>query len=232
MAYHYIHFSLNDNHDYNFCQLSQFNIFKVKNDQNDLPIVPCKTKRQYLLTLQESRYCLLTLQIIIVDNCCKSSLLRWVEPLPAKLFIRNFHSIEVVSRWRDTQLQLSENYSGLTKWVVTILKYFWFMTHFIFNMFKEVVLNKREYKRDRRFAGLSYESSRYWNISCEWQVERIYRISNRLPKQYKHICKLKSPVFISHNPHYRTGWYFSLEYPFHQTVIMRISLYAFHLKWQ
>ena len=39
-----------------------------------------------------------------------------VNPLTAKLFNWNFHSHEVVSRWRDPQLQVSENYSDLTKW--------------------------------------------------------------------------------------------------------------------
>ena len=39
-----------------------------------------------------------------------------VNPLTAKLFNWNFHSLEVVSRWRDPQLQVSENYSDLTKW--------------------------------------------------------------------------------------------------------------------
>ena len=36
--------------------------------------------------------------------------------LAAKLFNLNFHSLEVVSRWRDPQLQVGENYSDLTKW--------------------------------------------------------------------------------------------------------------------
>ena len=38
-----------------------------------------------------------------------------IKPLTAKLFNLNFHPLEVVSRWRDPQLQLSENYSDLTK---------------------------------------------------------------------------------------------------------------------
>ena len=37
------------------------------------------------------------------------------NPLTAKLFNLNFHPLEVVSRWRDPQLQVSENYSDLTK---------------------------------------------------------------------------------------------------------------------
>ena len=37
------------------------------------------------------------------------------NPLTAKLFNLNFHPLEVVSRWRDPQLQVSENYSYLTK---------------------------------------------------------------------------------------------------------------------
>ena len=38
------------------------------------------------------------------------------NPLTAKLFNLNFHPLEVVYRWRDTQLQVSENYSDLIKW--------------------------------------------------------------------------------------------------------------------
>ena len=56
--------------------------------------------------------------------------------LTAKLFNWNFHSFEVVSRWRDPQLQASENYADLTKWRSTIFKSYWLMSRFIFNMFK------------------------------------------------------------------------------------------------
>ena len=38
------------------------------------------------------------------------------NPLTAKVFSLNFYPLEVVSRWRDPQLQVSENYSDLTKW--------------------------------------------------------------------------------------------------------------------
>ena len=36
---------------------------------------------------------------------------RWpnINPLTAKLFNLNFHPLEVVSRWHDPQLQVSEN---------------------------------------------------------------------------------------------------------------------------
>ena len=56
--------------------------------------------------------------------------------LAAKLFNFNFHPLEVVSRWRDPQLQVSENYSDLTKWRSTNFKSCWLMSHFIFNLFK------------------------------------------------------------------------------------------------
>ena len=59
-----------------------------------------------------------------------------INPLTAKLFSLNFHPLEVVLRWRDPQLQVSENCSDLTKWRSTVFKYCWFMSHFIFNMFK------------------------------------------------------------------------------------------------
>ena len=58
------------------------------------------------------------------------------NPLTAKLFNWNFYSLEVVSRWRDPQLQVNENYSDLTKWRLTIFNPCWFMSHPIFNMFK------------------------------------------------------------------------------------------------
>ena len=37
------------------------------------------------------------------------------NPLTAKLFNLNFHSLEVVSRWRDPQLQVSENLCHMFK---------------------------------------------------------------------------------------------------------------------
>ena len=46
-----------------------------------------------------------------------------VNPLTAKIFNLNFHSLEVVSRCRDPQLQVSKNYSDLTKWRSTLFKY-------------------------------------------------------------------------------------------------------------
>ena len=63
------------------------------------------------------------------------------NPLTAKLFNLNFHPLEVVSRWRDPQLQVSENYSDLTEWRSNVCKYCWFMSHFIFNMFKRWYLH-------------------------------------------------------------------------------------------
>ena len=39
--------------------------------------------------------------------------------LITKLFNCNFHPLEVVSRWRDPQLQVSKNYSNLTKLMLT-----------------------------------------------------------------------------------------------------------------
>ena len=47
---------------------------------------------------------------------------RRVNPLTAKLFNLNFHPLEVLSRLRDPQLQVSENYSELTKWRLTLFK--------------------------------------------------------------------------------------------------------------
>ena len=46
----------------------------------------------------------------------KDGVFNLLNPLTAKLVNLNFHSLEVVSHWRDPQLKASENYSDLTKW--------------------------------------------------------------------------------------------------------------------
>ena len=56
--------------------------------------------------------------------------------LTTKLFNLNFHPLEVVSGWRDPQLQVSGNYSDLTKWTTTLFKFCRLMSHFIFTIFK------------------------------------------------------------------------------------------------
>ena len=56
--------------------------------------------------------------------------------LTAKLFNFNFHPFEVVSRWRDPQLQVSENYPDLTECRPTYIKSFWLLSLFIFTRFK------------------------------------------------------------------------------------------------
>ena len=80
-----------------------------------------------------------------------------IIPLTAKLFNSNSLPHEVVSRWRDPQLQVSENYSHLTEWRSTNFKY-WLMWYFIFNMFKSWYVIcytnvKNEYGRHRRLKG-------------------------------------------------------------------------------
>ena len=45
------------------------------------------------------------------------------NPLTARLFNLDFHLLEIVSRRRDPQLQVSENHSDLTKWRSTVFKY-------------------------------------------------------------------------------------------------------------
>ena len=74
--------------------------------------------------------------IFHVGSVRNSLRLKRFNPLTAKLFNLNFHPLEVVSRWRDPQLQVSENYSNMTKSRSTVFKYCWLMSHFILNMFK------------------------------------------------------------------------------------------------
>ena len=71
-------------------------------------------------------------------GCVYVTLMCVFNHLTAKLFNLNFHPLEVVSRWRDPQLQVSENYSDLTKWGSTLFKSCWLMSHFIFIIFNVV----------------------------------------------------------------------------------------------
>ena len=59
-----------------------------------------------------------------------------INALTAKLSNWNFHLLEVVSRWRDPQPQVSENYSDLTEWRSAILTSCRLTSRFICNMFK------------------------------------------------------------------------------------------------
>ena len=62
-----------------------------------------------------------------------------------------------MSRWRDPQLQVSENYSDLTKWRSMTLES-WLASPFIFEMFKSwYLLKKIEYNRDQRLKGKNCE---------------------------------------------------------------------------
>ena len=54
--------------------------------------------------------------------------LKGSNPLPTKLFNLNFHPLGVVSRERDPQFQVSENYSDLTKLRSTIFKSYRFIS--------------------------------------------------------------------------------------------------------
>ena len=55
------------------------------------------------------------------------------NPYPAKFFYLNFHQLEVVSRYRDPQLQEGENYSYLFNLRPNIWKSFFLNTNFIPN---------------------------------------------------------------------------------------------------
>ena len=55
------------------------------------------------------------------------------NPYPAKLISSNFHPLEVVSRYRDPQLQVGENYSYLFNLRPTICKSWYLNTHFFLN---------------------------------------------------------------------------------------------------
>ena len=101
-------------------------------------------ERRWLCAWATSRYVVLSFSRRLVLGGFLEALLRrngscgcWVlvpffNALAVKLFNWNFHRLKVVSRWRDPQLQVSENYSDLLKWSSTILKSCWLISDFIF----------------------------------------------------------------------------------------------------
>ena len=56
-----------------------------------------------------------------------------LNPFPAKLSYLNFHPLKVVSRYREPQLQVGENYSYLFNLRSNICKYWCLDTDFISN---------------------------------------------------------------------------------------------------
>ena len=86
----------------------------------------------------------------------------FLNPLTAKLFNQTFHPLEVVSRWRDPQLQVSKNYSDLTKWRLTILKSCWLISHFISNMFKRWYVKCK--KKPRTYSWPAIEGLNYFTL--------------------------------------------------------------------
>ena len=60
-------------------------------------------------------------------------LYNYVNPYPAKLMYLIFHQLEFVSRYRDPQLQVAENYSYLFDLCTNICKFSCSHTHFILN---------------------------------------------------------------------------------------------------
>ena len=81
------------------------------------------------------------------------------NPLTDKLFNWNFYPLQVVSRWRDPQLQVSENYSRFDKMevndfeilLVDVTFYLWYVLKLAFNV--QDTQNKKGYNRDRRLKG-------------------------------------------------------------------------------
>ena len=96
-----------------------------------------------------------------------------IYTLTAKLFNLNFHPLEVVSRWRDPQLQVSENYSALTRWRSTLFKSCWLMSHFK-NIFKMWYLIKNENPNIFGTGGKKVKFSR-WICTMFQTCVDIYR---------------------------------------------------------
>ena len=78
------------------------------------------------------------------------SLIRIINPSAAKLFSLNFHPLEIVSRWRDPQLQVSENYSDLKKIEVNCFQILLIDVTFYLYHFEKVVRNVLKKKMKTR----------------------------------------------------------------------------------
>ena len=89
------------------------------------------------MIIEQDRACLISFDIHLIWLHVQVPIR--INPSAAKLFDWNFHPLEVVSRWRDPQLQVGENYFIWQKilfFKLTIFKSCWLMSRFILNMFE------------------------------------------------------------------------------------------------
>ena len=115
----------------NVPQLTPYVLTPTLKPLNSIPIFilpwnPLRCVRVYGFQLRSIKVIFICLRVVVSYRDHN------LNALPAKLFNLNFHPPEVVSRWRDPQLQVSENYSDLAKWRSTVFKYFRLMSHFSF----------------------------------------------------------------------------------------------------
>ena len=82
-----------------------------------------------------------------------------VDIYPAKVIYLNFQLLEVVSRYRDPQLQVAENYSYLFNFITNICKSSCLDTHFIPNnsncrLIKQIKNNSSLDQHDNKYDHL------------------------------------------------------------------------------
>ena len=98
-----------------------YDVFKLKKASFGLNVL-----YKNIPALKGLRACMCHIQMKEIIN---------VSTLVLLLIVFVLFVLELVSCWRDPQLQVSENYSDLTKWRSTLFRSCWLMSHFIFNMF-------------------------------------------------------------------------------------------------
>ena len=121
--------------------------------------------------------------------------------LTAKLFNLNFHPLEVVSRWRDPQLQVSENYSDLTKWRSTLVKCCRLMFFELWNNTPAVLhCGVSGWRGGKRLPDLvdqlTLECCHSFRF-CGSCRKRIPIRDSSMPKRILSQCGVSSDVFIS-----------------------------------
>ena len=96
----------NYHHDFH-CSILSSNMVPVCQSPLTIPRMLSWTSLACKGAEMTNTFTIYILGFTIYSNC--------FNPLAAKVFNLNFYPLEVVFRWRDPQLQVSENYSNLTK---------------------------------------------------------------------------------------------------------------------
>ena len=138
----------------------------------------------------------------------------------AKLLNLHFYPLEVVSRYRDPQLQLTENYSYLFNFSTNICKSWWWDTHFIPN-YNDLVHQQNKLKS----TIIAISRIRVNWIWCRDNECGAFLVTHNIRKKIFHI---NSELFAFY---YSLIWRLHLHQRFQFSIVWKIFMNDCHLPY-